>query len=135
MGDFIEEAAHQMKSKGFAAIRTVVTAGAAAVPATVTKIANPNSQSSTWELCPSRLNGRHFPIQYRRDDKEISGRRCKMPGCNRQIRTYCTTCEVPLCIDDIDGTTCFEKFHIFKSIYPPAINDTKIEDFSYAMRL
>ena len=119
VGDFIEEAANQMKAKGFAATRTVATADAAAVPATVTKIANPSSHSSTWEACPSRLNGRHFPIQFRRDNADLPRRRCKMPGCGREIRCYCTTCEVPLCIDDMDGTSCFEKFHTIKRLGPP----------------
>ena len=53
VGDWIEDAATQMKTKVLAATRTVKTQAASAAPAGKAEIANKKSLWTTWERCPS----------------------------------------------------------------------------------
>jgi hypothetical protein len=100
VGDWIKEAAIQMKAMGYAAIRTARTRAAANVTTDVIKIANIRSLWTTWENCPSKLAPGHFAVFF---PKDAVRRHCKMPKCNRQIHIYCRKFDVPLCCDDIGG--------------------------------
>lgn len=122
LGDFIEAVAEEMKAQGQAApiaepVAPVAAPAAdrrAAAPPIATKAATSESRWKTWESCPSRLTGRHFPVHYKQTD--CRRRVCKMPDCNSQVNDYCRQCDVPLCIEDCDGTSCFEKFHTLESL-------------------
>jgi hypothetical protein len=67
----------------------------------------------------SRCSGDHFPIQYRREASSNSDprRRCKM--CNNKCGIFCTTCNVPLCIEAKDDLTpnCWTLFHTAEVSY------------------
>ena len=68
VGDWVEEAAIQMKDKGLAATRTVRTQAVAVVSAGNAKIVNKNSHWTTRERGRSGLTSGHFQVSHRVDD-------------------------------------------------------------------
>mmetsp|Transcript_14961 Transcript_14961/g.22507 ORF Transcript_14961/g.22507 Transcript_14961/m.22507 type:complete len:171 (-) Transcript_14961:40-552(-) len=59
----------------------------------------------------SRVEGKHYPIQYHRKEKGKDHRR-KCRWCdNYKTSVYCMNCGVALCIKNMDGTTCWRDFH------------------------
>lgn len=67
----------------------------------------------------ARFCGAHFPMKFPNyivHSEEYTERmihRCKRYGCNKRTSTYCKTCGVTLCIDAVNGTTCFEIYHTY----------------------
>jgi hypothetical protein len=116
VGDWIIAAASEMREKGNQRVEPQVVGRG---PAENIKIANKDSLWTTWERCPSRLEHGHFPVTYRLQGVHSTRRHCKMPNCDRQIQTYCRRCEIPLCTDDLGGSSCFEIFHTRKRLGPP----------------
>jgi hypothetical protein len=110
------EAATQMKNLGYEATRTARTRAAAIILPEVVKIASGNSNWKTWNECPSRRTAGHFPVYRSQTREDVTRRHCKMSNCHRQIQIYCRQCDVPLCIDDVRGTNCFQKFHNFEHL-------------------
>ena len=37
--------------------------------------------------------------------------RCRYTGCKKESRIWCDVCQVPLCLDSIDGNNHFKLFH------------------------
>ena len=114
VGDWIEDAATQMKTKVLAATRTVKTQAASAAPAGNAEIAN----KKAYGLPGIGALAGHFAVSYRADDQNAARWLCKTPSCNRQMQSYGRKCEVHLSIADIDGTSCFEIFHTRQTLGP-----------------
>ena len=58
---------------------------------------------------PIDLTKPHFAYSIQTDPTTVRRcyNTCKVVGCTARANTYCLGCKVPLCIDLVDGTSCF----------------------------
>jgi hypothetical protein len=63
----------------------------------------------------ARTEGQHFAIKVPKSTKTMKYKgqhRCRYPGCDRRIQTFCLACDIPLCLEYKSGTSHFIDFHL-----------------------